>query len=175
MPLSADGEQQAVQAARALAAANVCVDCVFTSTLKRTIKSAWLMLEELDSFTLPIAQSWRLNERMYGALTGLNKAETRLALGDDAFERLRIHPPPISADSCYDPARLSRFESVPEAERPSVDAQACAFAAASGQLGVLQWLRRAGAPWDEQVRTPRYDRDTRTIGRDTTEMRARYA
>ena len=67
---------------------------------------------------VPVNCDWRLNERMYGALTGLNKRETREALGEAAFEELRRQPPPISPDSCYDPARSSRFSDVPAGELP---------------------------------------------------------
>ena len=113
VPLSAEGELQAGDAARALLEANVCADVVYTSTLKRTIKTAWLLLEQLDAFTMPLVQSWRLNERAYGALTGHNKAETRAILGEAAFEQLRHTPPPVDPDSCYAPSSQSRFESVP--------------------------------------------------------------
>ena len=118
VPLSAAGEAQALQAARAVQGANVCFDAVFTSTLKRTIKTAWIMLEQMDAFTLPVEKAWQLNERMYGALTGLNKADTRAAIGDDAFEELRKVPPPIGADSCFDPSRRSRFADVPREALP---------------------------------------------------------
>jgi 2,3-bisphosphoglycerate-dependent phosphoglycerate mutase len=101
VPLSSQGEQQAVEAARLLEASNVCFDVVYTSTLKRTIKTAWMVLETLDAFTLPLVHSWRLNERMYGQLTGLNKAQTLEVLGDEAFELLRRTPPPIDPESCY--------------------------------------------------------------------------
>lgn len=92
---------------------------MYVSTLKRTIKTAWLILEKLDDFTVPVKHSWRLNERNYGALTGLNKAETRDFLGDERFEQLRRQPPPIESDSCYNPARSARFREVPEEELPT--------------------------------------------------------
>jgi 2,3-bisphosphoglycerate-dependent phosphoglycerate mutase len=118
VPLSPAGEAQVAGAAEALEASGYCFDAVYTSTLKRTIKTAWLLLEALDQFAIPLQQNWRLNERMYGALTGLNKRETREALGEAAFEELRRQPPPISPDSCYDPARSSRFSDVPAGELP---------------------------------------------------------
>jgi len=104
VPLTPRGEREALDAADTLRSSGVCVDVVFTSTLKRTIKTAWLVLEALDKFTVPISQRWRLNERMYGELTGLNKAEARAWLGDAGFEQLRRTPPPLERGSCFDPA-----------------------------------------------------------------------
>lgn len=119
VPLSERGEAQAKQAAAMLRDEGLCFDAVYVSTLKRTIKTAWTILEQLDDFTVPVVQSWRLNERNYGALTGLDKAETRDFLGDERFERLRRNPPPIEEGSCYDPARSPRFRSVPAEEMPT--------------------------------------------------------
>jgi len=107
VPLSAAGEQQAVAAASMLRAAGLesCLDAVYVSSLKRTIKTAWLVLEALDDYTVPVQPAWQLNERMYGLLTGLDKAETQEMLGDELFEELRREPPPLDAGSCYDPTR----------------------------------------------------------------------
>ncbi len=124
VPLSAQGEQQAVEAAQTLKAAGLeqCIDVVYASSLKRTIKTAWLVLETLDDYTVPIKQAWQLNERMYGLLTGLNKASTREYLGHELFEELRRDPPPLDRGSCYDPAssigvqRTTPPELVPRAE-----------------------------------------------------------
>ena len=114
VPLSPLGERQAAAASQQLANAGLCdIDCVFTSSLKRTIKTAWIVLEELDMCSVPVRHAWQLNERMYGALTGLNKAATREALGEAAFEALRHDPPPIDASSCYYPGSDSRYRDVP--------------------------------------------------------------
>ena len=94
VPLSERGEAQAKQVADMLREEGLCFDAVYVSTLKRTIKTAWIILEQLDDFTVPVIASWRLNERNYGALTGLDKAETREFLGDERFEKLRRNPPP---------------------------------------------------------------------------------
>lgn len=109
--LTPTGESQARDAAAALEGMDI--DTVFVSGLKRVIKTAWIVLEELDEFTLPIRQSWRLNERMYGALTGLNKAETLKVLGEETFEELRREPPPLEPGSCYDPAALPQSRGAP--------------------------------------------------------------
>ena len=62
------------------------IDVVFTSRLKRAIRSTWLLLQELNEEYLPVFKSWRLNERMYGALTGLGKAETAEQLGQELVQ-----------------------------------------------------------------------------------------
>ena len=62
------------------------VDVVFTSRLKRAIRSSWLLLKELNEVHLPVFKSWRLNERMYGALTGLSKTETAERLGAELVQ-----------------------------------------------------------------------------------------
>ena len=62
------------------------VDVVFTSRLKRAIRSSWLLLRELNEVHLPVFKSWRLNERMYGALTGLSKTETAERLGAELVQ-----------------------------------------------------------------------------------------
>ncbi|EOD06164.1 hypothetical protein EMIHUDRAFT_428475 [Emiliania huxleyi CCMP1516] len=121
VPLTQRGEAEALDAAAQLAAAGVCVDVCYTSTLKRTIKTAWLVLEALDSFNTPVERRWRLNERMYGALTGLNKDETRRFLGESGFEELRRVPPPLERGSCYDPARSKGGEAAAAAEVPRAE------------------------------------------------------
>ena len=120
VPLSPLGEEQAVRAAGLLEDAGLagCIDRVFTSSLKRTIKTSWLVQESLDLFNVAVTSDWRLNERMYGALTGLNKDTTRAFLGDEAFEALRQDPPPVDHDSCHNPASDRRFGSTPPAHLP---------------------------------------------------------
>ncbi len=75
--LTPQGCEEARQAGpRAASARHLVPDMVFTSVLKRAIRTQWLMLEELDLLWLPVERHWRLNERHYGALQGLNKAQT---------------------------------------------------------------------------------------------------
>ena len=118
VPLSKAGEAQAVGAGDVLAAHGICFDRVFVSNLKRTVKTAWLVLERMDDFAVPIEISWRLNERHYGALTGRDKAETRRALGEQGFEALRREPPPVEEASCFDAAGRASFRSVPPGQVP---------------------------------------------------------
>src|SRR5688572_26787927 len=75
VPLSEEGVAEAHRAAKDLAAAGLVFDRAFTSYLKRAIKTLWIVLEDLDQMWIPVHGSWRLNERMYGALQGLNKRE----------------------------------------------------------------------------------------------------
>ena len=76
VPLTDKGVEEAVAAGRTLANAGYRFDVVYTSVLKRAVKTAWLLLKEMDLMWIPIVHSWRLNERHYGALQGLDKNET---------------------------------------------------------------------------------------------------
>ena len=80
--LSQKGIDEARAAGRSLAAGGYRFDLAFTSVLKRAIRTLWLALDELDQMWLPVEKSWRLNERHYGALQGLNKAETAAKFGE---------------------------------------------------------------------------------------------
>lgn len=95
------GMQQARQAGRALKQAGYDFDLALTSVLNRAIRTLWLMQEELDRMWLPVLHSWRLNERHYGGLQGLNKAEMARQYGDEQVLRWRrsydIAPPPLTA------------------------------------------------------------------------------
>jgi len=79
--LTDKGIQEAVEAGRTLRAQGYVFDVAYTSVLKRAIKTLWLALEELDLMLIPVYKTWRLNERHYGALQGLNKAETAARYG----------------------------------------------------------------------------------------------
>src|SRR5678815_759571 len=74
--LSEKGLAEAVAAGRVMKEGGYVFDVAFTSVLRRAIKTLWLALEEMDLMWIPVQNSWRLNERHYGALQGLNKAET---------------------------------------------------------------------------------------------------
>ena len=95
--LTPTGEAQARQAGRLLKAEGYEFDMAFTSVLRRAIRTLWLALDEMERHWLPVTNSWRLNERHYGALQGLNKAETAQKYGDDqvlAWRRSYDVPPP---------------------------------------------------------------------------------
>ncbi len=81
--LTEKGMAEARQAGKLLTEAGFCFDLAYTSVLKRAIRTLWITLDEMDLMWLPIVHSWRLNERHYGALQGLNKAETAARYGDE--------------------------------------------------------------------------------------------
>lgn len=97
--LSAKGVAEARAAAALLKRAGLDFDVAFTSLLKRAIKTLWIALEEMDRMWIPVQKSWRLNERHYGALQGLNKAETAAQFGDAQVRIWRrsydTAPPPL--------------------------------------------------------------------------------
>jgi len=100
--LTATGIEQAKQAGRLLKAEGWDFDVCYTSVLKRATHTLWHCLDELDRTWLPVVHSWRLNERHYGALQGLNKAETAKQYGDDqvlVWRRSYDVPPPALAPS----------------------------------------------------------------------------
>jgi 2,3-bisphosphoglycerate-dependent phosphoglycerate mutase len=95
--LSESGIVQAREAGKKLLQDGFEFDLTFTSVLKRAIRTLWLVLEEMDQLWLPVSRSWRLNERHYGALQGLNKAETALQYGEQQvhlWRRSYLVPPP---------------------------------------------------------------------------------
>ena len=100
--LSDQGREEARQAGRELKATGIRFDCAYTSTLKRAIRTLWIALDEMDRMWLPITNSWRLNERHYGALQGLDKAQTVEKHGEaqvKIWRRSYDIPPPALADS----------------------------------------------------------------------------
>jgi 2,3-bisphosphoglycerate-dependent phosphoglycerate mutase len=97
VPLTATGVEQARSAGRALRQANFEFDIAYTSVLKRAIWTLWHALDEMDRTWLPVRNDWRLNERHYGALQGLNKSETARKYGDEqvlTWRRSYDVPPP---------------------------------------------------------------------------------
>ena len=97
--LSEKGVAEARAAAVLLRQAGLDFDVAFTSVLKRAIKTLWIVLEDMDHMWIPVQKSWRLNERHYGALQGLNKAETAAQFGDAQVKIWRraydVSPPPL--------------------------------------------------------------------------------
>lgn len=96
-------------------------DAAFTSVLKRAIRTLWLALDEMDRMWLPVHRDWRLNERHYGALQGLDKAETAARYGDEQVLRWRRSydepPPPLAAGDERGPERDPRYAGVPDLPR----------------------------------------------------------
>jgi len=100
--LSEKGVEEALQGGRILAKEGYAFDIAFTSVLKRAIKTLWIVLEEMDLMWIPVHNNWRLNERHYGALQGLNKAETAERHGMEQVQIWRrsydVPPPPLTSD-----------------------------------------------------------------------------
>jgi 2,3-bisphosphoglycerate-dependent phosphoglycerate mutase len=120
--LSEKGVQEAIEAGRTLHEDGYRFDVAFTSVLKRAIKTLWLVLEEMDLMWIPVQRSWRLNERHYGALQGLNKAETAERHGLEQTQIWRrsydIPPPPLSKDDPRYPGNDPRYASLRQGEVP---------------------------------------------------------
>ena len=110
--LSQKGGDEARAAGRSLAAEGYRFDLAFTSVLRRAIRTLWIALEELDQMWLPVEKNWRLNERHYGALQGLDKAETAAKYGEKQvllWRRSYDTPPPLPrAHARRDRRRSSR-------------------------------------------------------------------
>lgn len=122
VPLSEKGIGEAREAGRQMMADGFTFDIAFTSVLKRAIKTLWLALEEMDQMWIPIENSWRLNERHYGALQGLNKAETAAEHGDEQVHIWRrsydIPPPALTTDDERHPGHDPRYASLSPDELP---------------------------------------------------------
>ena len=119
------GCEEARRAGRLLAAEGYDFDLAFTSVLKRAIKTLWLALEEMDRMWLPVRHSWRLNERHYGALQGLNKAETAAKFGEkQVLEWRRSYdvPPPALDPGDPRPSRGDpRYAELAASELPATE------------------------------------------------------
>jgi 2,3-bisphosphoglycerate-dependent phosphoglycerate mutase len=114
--LSVAGVDEARAAGRLLKENSFDFDCCFTSVLTRAIRTLHLVLHEMDQLWLPVAKDWRLNERHYGGLTGLNKQEMIDKVGSEQVKIWRrsydIPPPPLPADSPYDVSGDRRYAGV---------------------------------------------------------------
>lgn len=123
--LTAAGEQQARSAGQLLAAEGWEFDITFTSVLKRSIRSQWLMLEGLDQTWLPVFSDWRLNERHYGDLTGRTHSEVRALHGEERVLEWRrsfsSRPPPLASGDPRDPSGDRRYAGTLRAELPRTE------------------------------------------------------
>ncbi len=120
--LSEQGRREALDAGNVLREENYEFDLVYTSVLKRAIRTMWIALDALDQMWLPVVREWRLNERHYGALQGLNKSETAAKHGEEQVKIWRrsydVPPPPLEADDERNAAHDRRYANLDAADIP---------------------------------------------------------
>jgi len=120
--LSEKGLQEAKKAGQVLKKEGYAFDLAYTSVLKRAIRTLWITLDEMDLMWIPVVRNWRLNERHYGALQGLNKAETAQKFGEDQVKIWRrsydIQPPSLEKTDERYPGKDPRYSDLIESELP---------------------------------------------------------
>ncbi len=120
--LAEKGMNEAREAGRLLREQGFVFDLAYTSVLKRAIRTLWLALDQMDLLWIPVTKSWRLNERHYGALQGLNKAETAAKYGDEQVLVWRrsydIPPPPLDKADSRHPGQDPRYTGLSAQELP---------------------------------------------------------
>ena len=144
VPLSAAGEAEARAAGALLRAEGLAFDCAFTSVLRRAVSTLGLVLDAMEAWWLPVTKSWRLNERSYGALQGLDKAATAAKYGAAQVQVWRrafaVPPPPLEPG---------------DARHPAHDARYAALGVAAAQLPASESLRDCVARvlpcWEREV------------------------
>jgi len=123
--LTDKGREEARQAGRLLKGQGFTFDVAYVSVLKRAIRTLWTVLDEMDLMWLPVHNSWRLNERHYGALQGLNKSETAAQFGEDQVKIWRrsydIPPPPLETTDSRFPGNDPRYAGLTAAELPRTE------------------------------------------------------
>jgi 2,3-bisphosphoglycerate-dependent phosphoglycerate mutase len=143
VPLSPLGVEEAKKAGALLKEAGFVFDVTYTSLLKRAIKTLWLTLEELDQMHIPIIKSWRLNERHYGALQGLNKSETAKKYGEEQVHIWRrsydICPPALEIEDPRNPRKDSRYAELEDDEIPLTES-------------LKKTVERAVPYWNHQIK-----------------------
>ena len=123
--LTEQGRSEAAQAGRELLKERLEVGVAFTSVLKRAIRTLWIMLDEMDRMWVPVERSWRLNERHYGALQGLNKAQTVAQHGEAQVKIWRrsydMPPPPLAEADPRHPRVDPRYAAVAAHDLPATE------------------------------------------------------
>lgn len=123
--LSEKGREEAGAAGKLLKDEGFVFDVAYTSVLKRAIRTLWTVLDAMDLMWIPVTKNWRLNERHYGALQGLNKSETAQLHGDEQvlIWRRSYDTPPPALDKDHDlyPGKDPRYASLSEAELPATE------------------------------------------------------
>ena len=123
--LTDQGRAEAAEAGRLLAAQSIVFDVAYTSVLKRAIRTLWIVLDTMDRMWIPVANDWRLNERHYGALQGLDKAQTVALHGAEQVNIWRrsydVPPPPLALDDPRHPRFDVRYAALQPSERPATE------------------------------------------------------
>lgn len=124
--LSPKGVEEAQHAGALLKEAGYQFDCVYTSVLKRAIRTMWIALDKTDQMWLPVTRAWQLNERHYGALQGLNKAETAAKYGEEQVftwrRSFKIPPDPLKKSDPRHPSHDRRYAGLKATEVPATEA-----------------------------------------------------
>ncbi len=120
--LSEKGNDEAHEAGRILKEKGFVFDIAFTSVLKRAIRTLWIVLDQMDLMWIPVVRDWRLNERHYGALQGLNKAQTAEKFGEEQVKIWRrnydTRPPALEETDERNPAKDPRYRSLKKEQIP---------------------------------------------------------
>jgi 2,3-bisphosphoglycerate-dependent phosphoglycerate mutase len=120
--LSEKGIEEAAEGGRVLKEEGYVFDIAFTSVLKRAIRTLWIVMDEMDLMWIPVVRDWRLNERHYGALQGLNKAQTAEKFGEKQVKIWRrsydIRPPALEETDPRNPAKDPRYKGLKNEEVP---------------------------------------------------------
>lgn len=120
--LTEQGRQEAKAAGQVLKKDGYSFDLAYCSVMKRALRTLWIVLDELDELWIPVEKTWRLNERHYGGLQGLNKSETAAQYGEDQVLVWRrsydIPPPPLEKSDERYPGHDPRYRDVPAADLP---------------------------------------------------------
>ncbi|MDH3451534.1 MAG: 2,3-diphosphoglycerate-dependent phosphoglycerate mutase [Gammaproteobacteria bacterium] len=142
--LSEQGIREARQAGQDLASAGIEIDVAYTSVLKRAIRTLWIALDEMDQMWVPVMRDWRLNERHYGALQGLNKAQTAAKYGDEQVLIWRrsyaVLPPELDVAEQTHPCHDRRYAHIERDRLPGCESLATTL------IRVLEYWQREIAP-----------------------------
>lgn len=161
--LTDQGREEAHAAGELLRAHGYRFDIAYTSVLKRAIRTLWIALDELDAMWIPVIKDWRLNERHYGALTGLNKAETAEKYGDEqvhVWRRSYATPPPsLDDDDKRHPRFDPRYAGLPADRLPATES-------------LETTLERVLPYWESDIAPTLRDSDTVLIAAHGNSLRA---
>lgn len=140
--LTEQGRAEGAESARLLAAEELDFDLAFTSTLKRAIRTLWIVMDGMDRMWVPVTRAWQLNERHYGALQGLDKTETLRRHGEEQLLTWRrsydVPPPPLADDDPRHPRFEPRYAAIDPAQLPATES-------------LKDTLARVQPYWEEQI------------------------